>query len=76
MPQIRLYMAPMKGLTDHIFRNAFIDHFNGFDLAVALFIASKQDCRFKRKQVKDVLPENNTRRPVVPQILSKSPGDG
>ncbi len=75
MPRIKLYMAPMKGFTDHLFRSAFADHFGGFDLAVAPFIASKQDHRIKRKYVKDVLPENNTRMPVVPQILSKTAAD-
>jgi len=75
MPRTRLYMAPMKGFTDYIFRSAFADHFGGFDLAVAPFIASKQDRRIKRKYVKDVLPENNTRMPVMPQILSNTPAD-
>jgi len=75
MPRIRLYMAPMKGITDHLFRSAFAEHFGGFDLAVAPFIASKQGRRIKRKYVKDVLPENNTRMPVVPQILSKTAVD-
>ncbi|MDF1590399.1 MAG: tRNA-dihydrouridine synthase family protein [Desulfobacterales bacterium] len=75
MPRTRLYMAPMKGFADYIFRSAFADHFGGFDLAVAPFIASKQDRRIKRKYVKDVLPENNTRMPVVPQILGKTPAD-
>ena len=60
----------MKGLTDHLFRTAFADHFGGFDLAVAPFISSKRDHTFKPKYVKDVLPENNTTLPVVPQILS------
>ena len=75
MPRIRLYMAPMKGLTDHLFRSAFADHFGGFDLAVAPFITTKQGHRIKRNYVKDVLPENNTRMPVIPQILSKTAGD-
>ncbi len=68
-------MAPMRGFTDHLFRSAFADHFGGFDLAVAPFISSKPDHRFKEKYVKDVLPENNTRMPVVPQILGKSAAD-
>jgi tRNA-dihydrouridine synthase len=68
-------MAPMKGFTDHLFRSAFADHFGGFDLAVAPFITSKQGPRIKSKYVKDVLPENNTRMPVVPQILSKTAAD-
>jgi tRNA-dihydrouridine synthase B len=65
----------MKGFTDHIFRNTFADHFGGFDLAVAPFIASKRDRIFKKKYVKDLLPENNTRLPVIPQIMSKSAED-
>lgn len=63
-------MAPIKGLTDHLFRTAFANHFGGFDLAVAPFISSKRDHTFKPKYVKDVLPENNTALPVIPQILS------
>lgn len=68
-------MAPMKGISDHLFRNTFADHFGGFDLAVAPFIASKRDNKIKKKYVKDVLPENNTRLPVIPQILSKTARD-
>ena len=75
MSQTRLYMAPMKGLTDHLFRGAFADHFGGFDLAVAPFITTKQGPHIKRKYVKDLLPENNDRLPVVPQILSKTAVD-
>jgi len=70
-----LYMAPMKGFTDHLFRTIFTDHFGGFDLAVAPFIASKRDHVIKKKYVKDVLPENNTRLPVIPQIMSKTAAD-
>jgi len=68
-------MAPMKGFTDHIFRNIFADHFDGFDLAVAPFLSSKSDRLIKKKYVKDVLPENNTRMPVIPQVLSKNADD-
>jgi len=65
----------MKGSTDRKFRRVFADHFGGFDLAVAPFIAGKKDHRIRRKYIKDVLPENNTRLPVVPQILSKTAQD-
>ena len=68
-------MAPMKGFTDYIFRNTFADHFEGFDLAIAPFIASKRDAVIRPKYVKDLLPENNAGLPVVPQILSKSAED-
>jgi tRNA-dihydrouridine synthase B len=67
----RLYMAPMKGFTDCVFRQVYAQHFHGFDLAIAPFIASKRDCPVRRRHVRDVWPENNTRLDVVPQILSK-----
>ena len=66
----------MKGFTDHLFRTTFADHFGGFDLAVAPFIASKKsDYIINKKYVKDVLPENNLRLPVIPQIMSKTAAD-
>ena len=68
-------MAPMKGFTDYLFRNAFAEHFGGFDLAVAPFITTKQGYHIKKKYVKDLLPENNSRMQVIPQILSKNAGD-
>jgi tRNA-dihydrouridine synthase B len=71
----QLYMAPMKGFTDCVFRQVFAEHFQGFDLAIAPFIASKRDCTVRRRHVRDVWPENNTRLAVVPQILSKVASD-
>ena len=71
----QLYMAPLRGVTDHWFRTLFAEHFGGFDLAVAPFISSKQDNVMKRSYVKDLLPEHNQVLPVIPQILSKSAGD-
>ena len=60
MPQPTLILAPLKGFTDHVFRTVFTHHFGGFDLAVAPFISSKKDRKFKPKYIKDVLPDNNT----------------
>ena len=72
---MKIYMAPLRGLTDHTFRRVYTQHFPGFDLALAPFISSKRDRKFKPKYVKDVLPENNLSLPVVPQILGNSGED-
>ena len=69
---ITLYMGPIRGGTDHIYRNAFARHFEGFDLAVAPFINCINANKITRKYVHGLLPENNTGMPVIPQILSKS----
>ncbi len=67
----RLILAPIRGITDSLFRNAYIRYFNGFDLAVAPFVTTMQSKR--RKQPADLAPEKNKNLAVVPQILSKNP---
>lgn len=68
-----LILAPMRGLTDVAFRNAFADHFGGFHSAVAPFIATVSARRYKPSQLRDVLPENNRGLALTPQILGNDP---
>jgi len=71
----KLILAPLKGYTDEVFRNAFSRHFNGFDGALAPFIPTVTDKRIRPALLQGVLPERNRRLPVVPQIMSNSPDD-
>ena len=75
MKAFELYMAPLKGFTDHTFRKMYTAHFGGFDWALAPFISSKRDHKFKKKYIKDILPENNTHVQVIPQILGNDSKD-
>ncbi len=70
-----LYLAPIRGLTDALFRETFSRHFNGFDAAVAPFISPQKKSLYEDKMIRDVLPENNTVIPVVPQLLHTDPED-
>lgn len=70
---MKLYLAPLRGITDAIYRNTFSKHFRGFDLGIAPFITTQQGNRIRRSRLKDILPENNIGMPVIPQILSKDP---
>ncbi len=72
---IRLYMAPLRGFTDSIYRNTFNIFFGGFDVAVAPFISTTSTKKIKRSRLKDVLPKNNSSIKVIPQLLSKSADD-
>jgi len=74
-PQPFLYLAPLRGLTDALFRETLVNHFGGFDAAVAPFITPQKKSLYEDKQIRDVLPENNTRLPVVPQLLHTDPED-
>ena len=66
-----LTLAPLRGLTDAIYRNTFARHFKGFDQAMAPFITTFQGTKIKSAKLDDLLPENNKNLPVIPQILSK-----
>jgi tRNA-dihydrouridine synthase B len=70
-----LYLAPLRGLTDYIYRNTYSRHFDGFDAAVSPFIPTMTAVRFKKTHLKDVLPENNHAMPIIPQIIGNSPED-
>jgi tRNA-dihydrouridine synthase len=68
-------LAPLRGVTDAIFRTSFAECFGGVERAVAPFIATVRGPRVKAKLLKDLLPERNPHLPVVPQILGKDPAE-
>jgi tRNA-dihydrouridine synthase len=70
-----LYLAPIRGLTDAIFRETLTSHFGGFDAAMAPFITPQKKSLYEDKQIRDVLPENNGNLPIVPQLLHTDPDD-
>ncbi len=70
-----LYLAPIRGLTDALFRDTFFRHFAGFDAAVAPFISPQKKSLYADKMIRDVLPANNTTLPVIPQLLHTDPED-
>ncbi len=72
VPSAELVLAPLKGFTDCIFRNAFSAHFGGFDSAVAPFLTACPPERFRETMLLDLKPEENRRLPVEPQILGES----
>ncbi len=68
-------LAPLRGFTDAVFRNAFQKHFKGVDEAVAPFVTSLKGRRVKPSHLRDLIPENNRGMPVVPQILGNDSGE-
>lgn len=68
-----LYLAPIQGITEFTFRNAFAKHFAGIDIAVSPFVATAQDKKLKGVMAREFAPENNRLMPLIPQILGKEP---
>lgn len=67
---MKYYLAPMEGITGYIYRNAYAKFFYNFDKYFTPFIVPNQSRSLKTKELRDVLPENNTGMNIVPQILT------
>lgn len=69
---MKLYFAPMEGITGYVFRNAYQKYFGGIDTYFTPFIASTG---LNHKEKNDVLPAHNEKVHVVPQILTNKAED-
>ena len=74
--EVKIYFAPLEGITGYIYRNAFYEFFGqGIDKYFTPFIAAAHGGDMKTRSLRDVLPENNRRLPIVPQILTNHAKD-
>lgn len=67
---MKYYLAPMEGITGHIYRNAYEKFFHNIDKYFTPFIIPNTSTSLKTKELRDILPENNKGINVVPQILT------
>ncbi len=72
---MELYMAPLEGITGHVFRSTFCECFGNVDKYFIPFIKPNQKGHLSSRERQDVLPENNVGMYAVPQILTKSSED-
>ncbi|MDR3013702.1 MAG: tRNA-dihydrouridine synthase family protein [Chitinispirillales bacterium] len=70
-PQHNFYLAPLRGITDRVFRAAFEKHFVRLDYMLAPFIPTIRGDRVKEHHIKDILPDNSSNDPLrlIPQII-------
>lgn len=69
------YLAPIRGITDALFRTIYHHHFPYFNAAVAPFINPQRFTNLKPALLADILPENNLKLPIVPQLLYNNSED-
>ncbi|MBT8342740.1 MAG: tRNA-dihydrouridine synthase family protein [Desulfatitalea sp.] len=69
--ETQICLAPLRGLTGTVFRETYAQFYDGIDYAVAPFLTTTHGGRVKPSHLQEVLPGNNRRMPVIPQILSK-----
>ena len=69
---MKLYFAPMEGITPYVFRNIHNEMFGGCDAYYAPFIVPSENERITLKTLRDILRKNNSAK-VIPQILCNKP---
>lgn len=73
---LKLYFAPMEGITGLVCRNAYEACFSGtIDKYFAPFITATSQKTVSSKELRDILPEHNKVPYLVPQILANRADD-
>lgn len=71
MKDVKIYMAPLQGLTEAPFRNFFARHFGGVDTYYTPFVRWEHGA-VRKKDLRELNPENNTVEHLIPQLLAGS----
>ncbi len=73
---MKVYMAPMEGLTDYMFRNAYDKFFghNKIDKYFMPFISPNKTEKFLAKEIRDISRKNNKIN-SIPQVMTNNSSD-
>ena len=66
---MQIYLAPLQGLTDWIFRESFYECIVPFDKSFSPFIRIEKGEFIRKSQCNDILPEHNQFQSPIPQFL-------
>lgn len=72
---MKIYFAPMEGITGYVYRNAHHRYYDGVDQYFTPFISPGQTKKLTPRELNDVMPEHNKDICVVPQILTNHAED-
>lgn len=71
----QILLAPLQGLTDFRFRNAFNAYFSGIDVFYSPWICLSHSKEMKKSHIIDVQPKNNIGYKIIPQIMTNDSDD-
>jgi len=69
---MKLYLAPLEGITTVTYRRAYEKNFGGVDRYFTPFIVNK---KLGAREIEGILPENNPGETLIPQIMSNRAED-
>ena len=70
MSAVKRYLAPMEGITTYVYRNAQAAVYGALDKYFTPFLEPHEKRSFKKRELQEILQENNRGLLVVPQILT------
>lgn len=69
---MNIWLAPLEGTTDAIFRRVHHQCFTGVEKYYIPFVSPTQNMVFTARELSAIAPENNAGVPAVPQLLGKN----
>lgn len=70
---MNIWLAPLHGITTYTFRNCLCRHFAGIDFFISPFLPVQEVAKLNVRNWRDVWPQNNTVRPMIPQLMGNVP---
>ena len=68
----QIYLAPMEGVTDNIYRKTFIEYYGGVDKFFTPFLSPNANLKFTTREFDEIDPEKNPVEITVPQLLTNN----
>lgn len=72
---MRVYCAPMEGMTGYLYRQVHHRWYHGVDRYYTPFLSPGQDHIFTKRELREIDPAHNEWIDVVPQLLTKRAED-
>ena len=69
---MKLWLAPLHGITQYSFRNCLIRHTSGISSAITPFLPIQSYDKLNVKKWYDIWPENNKNIEIIPQLMGNS----
>ncbi len=69
---MQIYLAPMEGITGHVYRRVYSKIYKGVDKYFTPFIATNQTFKMKNREKREIDPKYNEGMNVIPQLLTNN----
>ena len=68
----KIYLAPLEGVTDNIYRKTFFEYYGGVDKFFTPFLSPNANLKFTTREFDEIDPKKNRVDITVPQLLTNN----